>query len=242
MQIKITGIKEMNAKLDDIAQKRLAMVTRKAIEDTVFQARIAVQNEMATKFDRPTDWALKSVRVDISQTKSKVIAWIGLDWQMGKTAASWKSPRFAPHEIYGGTRPYSKTERVLRSGGVLPNDMYIAPARDAWTDQHGNISGQELRQIQNSVGALGDRGRLITSAGKIRTRKQNRYFVMKKGGRPIGIAEVLGVGNIRMVLMFIKMPNYKARFRFFDVVKNVVLANYYQNFMARIKEYALYKI
>ncbi|MCY1308471.1 hypothetical protein D9M70_584820 [compost metagenome] len=46
------------------------------------------------------------------------------------------------------------------------------------------------------------------------------FFVMKRGKVPIGIAERRGK-DLVMVLAFVRQPQYRDRFKFFDVVRRV---------------------
>ncbi len=243
MQIQITGIKELQEKLDALASKKLGMVTAAAIRDTAFQVRSALQSEMRTVFDRPTPWATNTVRIDLTEAnRNQQSASIGLDYEGGKSASMWETPSFAQHQVFGGGRSIKASERQLRAAGILPPGMSIAPARDAWLDPYGNIPGPEMVQILSSVKAFGETGYLMNKTGTSRGKKKNRYFVMKRAGRAIGIWENRGPGNVAPVIMFIKQPAYKSRFNFFIVAQNVIFKNWRKNFKARLDEYTKYII
>lgn len=240
MKIEIKGLDALAEKLDRIGQKTLRLATAAAIKDTAFQVREGLQREMKTVFDRPTPWAIDTVRVDVSR---KLTAVIGMTWSRTNTESSWKTPHFAGPNVYGGSRGYKRIERFLRSAGILPQGMYVAPAKTAWLDKYGNISGQEIQQVLRSVGAMGERARIQTAEGKKRTKAQNRYFVMKRAGRPIGIAErIWGANNIRMLLVFISKPTYQRKFKFHEVGHRIALQNFNKNFKDRWKEYQSYNI
>lgn len=239
MDIKITGIAELKGKLSDM-NKTIQLAVNRSLKDTAFQAQQEVKAEMRRVFDRPTPWALDTVRVD--QSKKGTVA-IGLTANRGNSADTWTNPAFAKPQVEGGERGIKRVERVLRSGGILPPGMSIAPAREAWLDQYGNINGQELMQIIRSVGGLGERSRLMGfKRGTKRSRAQNRYFVQYKAGRPYGIFEVIGKGNIRAVIVFIKKPYYKRLLNFYQVVQNTFLSRFRKNFQERFREYQKYQL
>ena len=238
MKIQITGIKEISSKLDDIAQKRMAIATVAAIKDTAFQMQAGLKEEMRKVFDRPTPWALGTVRVDITEAKKTTqTAWVGLDYEGGKTANLWETPAFAPHEVQGGNRGIKPSERQLRAAGILPEGYSIAPARDAWLDQYGNIPGPQMVQILSSVKAFGEIGYLMNRTGKSRGKQKNRYFVRYVAGRPIGIWERLDKYNASAVIIFIRRPTYKKRFDFYGVARRIALTNFERNWWAQVKRY-----
>lgn len=247
MDIKIIGIKELSEKLKGM-EKTIQLATNRAIKDTAFEARTEVQAEMRKVFDRPTPWAIDTVRVDASKKegmdrsrRNDVV--IGLTSTRNNTASKWKSPEFAKPQVEGGERGIKRIERILRSAGILPSGMSVAPAKEAWLDQYGNLNGQEINQIIRSVGGWGDRSQIMGfKKGHLRTAKQNRYFVQYKQGRPYGIFEVLGKGNIRAVIIFIKKPYYKRLLNFYQVVQNTFLARFNKNFKQRFREYQKYPI
>jgi hypothetical protein len=244
MKIEITGLKELKADLDNIGRKTLALATAAAIKDTAFQVQDAVKKEMSSAFDRPTSWSIKIVRVDISEANKKSqTAYIGLTFEPGN-ANLWESPAFAPHQIHGGARGIKPSERQLRAAGILPEGYSIAPARDAWLDQYGNIPGPEMVQILSSIKAFGwlGGGYMMNRTERSRGKRKDRYFVMYRAGRPIGIWERLGPGNVKPVIMFIRRPSYKPRFKFYDAAMAAIEKHFDANFWSRWKEYLNYKI
>lgn len=240
MQIEITGLKQAQDKLDRLGKKVIALATAAAIKDTAFQVRTGLQDEMKRAFDRPTPWAIKTVRVDITEAnKTQQTAYIGLDFEGGRSSTMWEAPAFAQHQVHGGERKIKPSERQLRAAGILPPGMFIAPARDAWLDQYGNIPGPQMVKILSSVRAFGNwAGTTMNRAAK----KAGKYFVMRRAGMPIGIWERKGPGNAVPVIIFIKKPHYKRLFNFHIVAQNIVMKNWKQNFRKRIREYQSYKL
>lgn len=243
MQIQITGLDNLKAKLDRISQKTIRLATAAAIKDTAFQVRTGLQDEMKRAFDRPTPWVIRTVRVDITEVKEKQVAYVGLDFEGGNTESKWEAPAFAQHQIHGGTRKIKPSERQLRAAGILPPGMFIAPARDTWLDRYGNIPGPQMVQILSSVKSFENwAGAMMNKTATSRSKTKNKYFVMRRAGIPLGIWERRGPGNVAPVLIFIKEPHYKRRFNFHIVAQNVVFKNWKKNFKDRLKEYINYKL
>ncbi|MGC3803933.1 hypothetical protein ACPTJU_30815, partial [Pseudomonas aeruginosa] len=63
-------------------------------------------------------------------------------------------------------------------------------------------------------------GNATQSARSLAKGHQLAYFVMRRGRRPIGIAERRG-RTLTMVLAFVRQPQYRVRFQFHEVVRRV---------------------
>ena len=81
-----------------------------------------------------------------------------------------------------------------------------------------------MQQILSGLGADNASGSTIAATHSKRSLKKGHaqaFFVIKRGKRPIGIAERRGK-NMSVVLLFVRQPDYAARFDFFRVVRRVV--------------------
>ncbi|MDF5937482.1 hypothetical protein P4234_00010 [Pseudomonas aeruginosa] len=115
------------------------------------------------------------------------------------------------------------SERNLRARGILPAGMFVVPAEGARLDQYGNMSrGQMIRSSPAWVPEYraGFKGNATQSARSLAKGHQLAYFVMRRGRRPIGIAERRG-RTLTMVLAFVRQPQYRVRFQFHEVVRRV---------------------
>lgn len=208
MEIKITGLEEVKARLGKF-QSKLPKAVADGINRTAVSVMKAEPEEMQRVFDRPTKFTLNALQMEYA-TKSTLTAEVRV-----KDSPRLGERHYLEPQVYGGSRDFKRSEILLRAAGVLPQGYYIAPAREYdWLDAHGNLPKGLMTQILSSVKAFGERGFLMNRSGSRRSAKKNRYIVLRKAGRPYGIAEVRGPGNIKPVLMFIRKPDYKARYDF----------------------------
>lgn len=229
MNIEISGIDALKSRLGNFSTL-LPKALNIAINRTAQEVKDAEVGEMRRVFDRPTPFTLKSVYVQRS-TRRDLTAEVGLKWpELSKT----ENPLTA--QVRGGPRKYKRVETILRSDGILPQGMYVMPARDAWLDQYGNIRGPEIVQILSSVKAFGETGYLMNRTGKSRSKTKNRYFVKYREGRPIGIWERLGKNNARAVLMFMHAPTYTKRLDFYKVAEHTAYARLNKNIKEAIRQ------
>lgn len=157
----IQGQAEMLAQLHGLTGSQLAGACAKAINDTAFEVRRAMQAEMVARFDRPTDYILRSPRVKMA-TATKLTASIAPDYMGGKGIDPQKILRA---QAEGGSRRDKRSEVALRRVGILPNGMQTAipdesrggpyPGSD---DGRGNLKGSFLVQLLSYFQAFGEQG------------------------------------------------------------------------------------
>lgn len=220
IEVTFKGLRERLQALDRLEREQLPFAAALALTATAQDVKKALVDEMASVFDRPTRFTLNSLFVDPA-TKASMKARVWMKDRTpdsgGRAATEWLAP-----QIYSGGRDQKGSEKGLNAKGVLPNGQYIMPAKGLKLDAHGNISRGTMNKIVSGLGAQRDKYANSTtsrrSAGNLK-----RYFVMKKGNRPIGIAERTGKGKagMRMVVAFASRPQYSKRFDFFEVANRV---------------------
>jgi hypothetical protein len=208
------------AKLGDgLAPRALA----DALNHSANQARQALRTEMENIFEpKPTPWVLSSIRVLHAKPSAapEAALWVQ-DQAAGKnpfTAEDYLLP-----QVEGGERIKRRSEGYLRESGILPAGRFVVPAGGARLDAYGNIQKGHMMQILSGLKAMKLSGSdSAASESKRSLRKGNAlaFFVLKRGKTPIGIAERRGK-NVVMVLAFVRQPQYRARFKFHDVVRRV---------------------
>ncbi|CAM3787616.1 hypothetical protein N5K37_23635 [Delftia tsuruhatensis] len=265
---RMLGQAELLAQLHGLTGSQAAGAYAKAINDTAFEVRRAMQSEMTARFDRPTDYILRSPRVKMA-TAARLSASIAPDYMGGKGIDPQKILRA---QAEGGTRRDKRSEVALRRVGILPNGMQTAipttpyPGSD---DGRGNLKGSFLVQLLAYFQAFADEGRgfkaNMTEKGYKRVHKGTkkaagrRYFVAygkARGGArttargeadwrtshlPPGIWAASGTGgaDVRPVLMFVKRGHYDVRLPSEAIAKRADAQNYLEKRLRyRVREAA----
>lgn len=220
IQVTFKGLRERLQTLDRLEREQLPFAAALALTTTAQDVKKALVDEMKTVFDRPTRFTLNSLFVEpATKDNMKARVWMKDTAQEsgGRPATDWLAP-----QVFGGKRDQKASEKRLSDRGVLPVGQYIVPARGLKLDAYGNISRGTMNKIVSGLGAQFDKYANSTasrrSAGNLK-----RYFVMKKGNRPIGIGERTGKGKqgMRMVVAFASRPQYSKRFDFFQLAERV---------------------
>lgn len=214
-------------------QKRFAMAV--ALTRTANTARGEVTKAIASSFDRPTPWALRSVRVR-KATKERLRAEVYLVDRHG-------DPQDQPHhylypQVFGGARGRKGFESLLVQARVLPEGYVTVPGKGAKLDRYGNQARGELVQILSalSAGPSAGAGRGYsfnrTAASRKRRGSQLRDIFFSapslqqkaaNGGRlPWGVWERTRDGRVQCLLFFVKAANYRKRLALFDIAQRVI--------------------
>ena len=237
---------ELLTALHGLSGKQAAQAYAKALNDTGFEIRRAMQDEMRAVFDQPTDYVLRSPRVRMAKPNSLSvtiepadIGGRGIDPQKILNAQTW-----------GGRRRDKRSEAALRRVGILPNGFQVAIPRQPYPgtgDGKGNLKGSFLVQIISYFQAFGEQGYRANMTDKRKSAIQKgskksqgrRYFVaygkLRSGARTTakgdfdvrtshlapGIWAASGTGgaDVQPVLMFVKVGQYVTRFDMDKVAK-----------------------
>lgn len=207
---------------DQLTRYALPMALTRTAQD----ARQAVQRALPETFDRPTPYTINSTFIRPA-TKADPVAWVGFkdDWGKGTPAARYLLPN-----VDGGRRRDKRMERQLRTAGLLPAGMFAVPGEEASLDAYGNMRRSEVVRILSQTRAFGEQGYSANRTGSARSKKKRRrngYFAAlpgNAGGLPPGIYQRDG-GDARPVVIFVRAPSYRPRFRFHDIVERAVRAN-----------------
>lgn len=241
-------------RLTDLVDKQLPYAAAVALNLVAQDIVVAEQHEMRDVFDRPrpTPYTLSGVAVYKGATKRRLSAVVWLkDYA---TSNGVPASKFLAPQIRGGSRRLKKSEKALRSAGVLPSDMFAVPGKAAKLDAYGNMDRGQIRQIISYFrGAELLAGHLGNTKDKTRQRlaKGNKkkgirgfeYFVGRPadGKLPMGVWQRFGFGAlgsaIKPVLIFIdKTPRYKAIYDFDYVAEITNKARFRDRFTAALAE------
>ncbi|WP_291594176.1 hypothetical protein [Comamonas sp.] len=166
----------------------------KALNDTGFEVRRAMQDEMRAVFDRPTDYILRSPFVRMA-TAAKLSVTIEPTYMGGKGIDPQK---ILDAQTWGGRRRDKRSEVALKRVGILPAGYQTAIPDEARggpypgsDDGKGNLRGPFLVQLISYFQAFGEQGYKANMSEKgyqrvhRGTKKQagRRYFVAYGGER-----------------------------------------------------------
>jgi hypothetical protein len=191
--------------------KQLEFVVAFALTKSMQEAREAEQNKMRSVFDRPTPYTINAIRVQPA-SKGNLTATLHFKEFGGTPADKYLGP-----EVRGGARRMKASERQL-------GRMWV-PGRAASLNAYGNVPGGQVKRILSVLGVSSDPHQNVTPKSKKRRSKRNlAYFIPKPGG-PLKPAVYLREGRrARPILFFINSANYKVRYPFYEVGKEVVPA------------------
>ena len=225
--IRIEGIKELTQKLNDISKKQLPFALAKALTNTAQAVKAAEIEEMKKVFDRPTPYTLKSLFIE-SATKSKL---------QSKVWVKDEAVKYITPHISGGERKVKRSEMHLQRARRLQLGMFLTPGQGAKLNKYGNISGGKITQILSVLKAHPDPYAWTSKRSRQRNKKLPEYFAIS-GEKPSHLAP--GVyqrsgRKIKPILAFVKKPQYKQRYKFFDVAQKIVAKEFWKKFEEAFK-------
>ncbi|RYJ63238.1 hypothetical protein [Pseudomonas songnenensis] len=202
-------------------EKQVPFATALALTRTAQIAKTELEKEMRSVFDRPTRWTLNSLRLfPAKKDKLEARVWMKNEADKSVPATRWLNP-----EIEGGPRQDKRSESRLRRKGILPAGKYIVPGKGAKLDSYGNMTKGAITKALSGLQAFNDAGYSANATGSKRSRAKGnakRYFVMKRGSMPIGIAERTSRNRMHILLAFTRKPTYSKRLDFYGIGDKVV--------------------
>lgn len=158
VNIKVEGIKELQAKFKDLSERRLRASVATALTRTAVAVRGELQGKMASALDRPTPYTTRNLRYTAATAKG-LQASVGFDivanqdmygrvtgyTDMGR--GQTPVGKYMNDQIEGGPRREKRFEIALRRVGILPAGWFVVPGERAKLDAYGNQSPGEIRQI-----------------------------------------------------------------------------------------------
>lgn len=179
---------ELLRQIHGLTGAQAAKAYAKALNDTGFEIRRAMQDEMRAVFDRPTDYILRSPFVRMA-TAARLSVTIEPTYMGGKGIDPQK---ILNAQTWGGRRRDKRSEVALKRAGILPAGYQAAIPDEARggpypgsDDGKGNLRGPFLVQLISYFQAFGEQGYKanMSTKGYLRvhrgTKKQagRRYFV-----------------------------------------------------------------
>lgn len=221
--ITASGLDEALDSLKQLQGNSPSYALAQALNNMAKEAIAPLQAEVASVFDRPTPFTVNAFRIDYAKPGSLEAAVAVKDEKSGSSRGQAPEAWFEP-QVYGGERRLKASERMLRQKGILPAGMYVAPGKGARLDAYGNMSRGHIVQLLSGLKAFDKSGSDHNATNSDRSKDKGHekaFFVLRRGGRALGIAERRGK-SLQMVLLFIREPSYAPRFDFHKVVRQVV--------------------
>lgn len=226
--LQLTGMDRVKKQLQQLSSGQIQGAAAKALNDTAFKGRTAVQKRMDAVFDRVTPYIRKSIQVD-QATPDRLQAWVGPRMMAGGGVDPQK---ILQAQAEGGARRDKRSERALSAIGVLPAGYRtVLPSRPfpGSSDNRGNIRGTFLRTLLRHLAGR-RKAAPKTSAHRGERAVEAAFFVLPPGlsnygGKLPGIygtaASGRGGDGLRAVLLFVRGANYQKRLDMGDIVREL---------------------
>jgi hypothetical protein len=235
-------VRQVLKNLDDVGRKHVPFAAALALTRTAQKAQAGVLDVMRERFDRPTPYALNSLRiVPAKKSDAQPFARVYFkdDAYKGTPASKFLTP-----EMYGGDRGAKRFERALIGKGMMRAGQFAVPAAGAQLDSYGNVRRAQIVQILSALRAFGEQGYMANRTSSKRSQRKGvaaQYFVAAFDGiEGIWQRKQFGLGEgVRPVFVFTEStPKYKVRVPFDKVVENVARARFPGEFKSALA-YAL---
>lgn len=256
ISIKFEGLEKVKKQLAALSGPQAREAYAKAVNDTAYQVRRAMQAEITAAFDRPTNYILSAPKV-LQATAENLTATIKPTLDARNRPSLGGKISIDPQKILraqadGGTRRDKRSEVALRRVGILPAGYQTRIPTDPFPgsdDGKGNLRGPFLVQLISYFQGFGEQGYRANMTDKRKEKLEGRgvsqsgyktingvvYFV-SYGKLRSNQSRHLGVGiwakkgthgvDVKPVLMFVKTPNYKPRLSMERIAKAADVDNY----------------
>lgn len=220
-------------RLGEIQNESVPFWTAYALTKTAEDIKDREVEVMAEVFDRPTRFTLNALYVKPA-SKRDLTAVVMFKEGFGSVPA-W---RYLGPQVMGGPRDKKSHERALERSGIISADEFCVPGRGVKLDSHGNMSGSLITRILSSLGANPDPHSNTTARSKRRNPNRTNFFVLRAHGRaPDGVYESKGSRTLVPVLLFVRQPQYRARFPFYETARLIFAQNFARHFRDAVTRY-----
>ena len=193
----IKGLKPVQTLMDRLSRTKVREASVKAVNDAGFEVRRAMQEEVRSVFDRPTDYILRSPMLKMA-TVDKPMATIEPEYMGGKGVDPKK---ILKAQNLGGKRRDKRSEVALRRAGILPKGYQTAIPAEPFPgseDRYGNLKGGFIVQLLSYFRSFGEQGYRANMTDARRKALQLRGGAgVRKVGPNIGRRYILAYGKLR---------------------------------------------
>lgn len=193
-----------------------------------------VKEQMKKVFNRPTPFALNSIRIKFADKKDK-----NPYAELNFKDKSNTQPPFILPEVEGGARPQKPFEKAFARGGegaalLKAPYEYMIPTRAAPLDQYGNVKGSVIsNMISDIVGATKAGYNAKTKGGK--SGGGPKYRAVYANGRPMIM--YTAASKAYPILVGVTKVQYRKRLYFAETITKSYDKNFEIEYSKAIKEF-----
>lgn len=222
IDIKVTGLEEVKARLEGFSDRRFAAAIATALTRTAKKVAGSWQQQINAKVNAPTP-RTKSATGFAGATAATLQASVFVkDRAAGLSPAAY----LAPLER-GGARGVKKFEQALISAGAMPAGYVTVPGKSATLDGYGNVSRELIVAVIAQLGSDYSPGyeRVISKSTTkrlaTRVRRGLTYVsVMPEQARQVGVSpgiyEQVNDKRLRAVFLFKRRASYRRQLNLLD--------------------------
>lgn len=206
-----------------------------ALSETVDDLHTRQTLEMKQVFNNPTPYVLRGLKKRYPGGKmGRGVGGAGTYFEFFPVG---KSPEdiVKPH-VFGGSRQQKRSERRLAGLGLLPGNGFSVMGSEYPKNSSGDISGARYTQMLHQLGGLSDMARQSMPKNRQKNRGGTSYFVIRRGGKPIAIAERNGTST-KIILALTQSVSYQKRYDYFGVGQKQVAYSLPLHFNRIIQRY-----
>jgi hypothetical protein len=235
VNIRLEGMDKVREELANLSGPRFQQAVATTLNQVAGRYAKNMRAEMAKVFDRPRPYTLRSVVVK-QATSAKLEATVQPTYMGGKGI---DPQQYLKAQADGGVRSDKRSEKALRTAGILPSGYYLAIPKDPFPgseDGYGNLKGSFVVQLLSYFKAFAEQGYRANMTDKRRAKladrttysslNSRREMAMIRGvvffvsyGRLRGQNLAPGIwaktgthgANVRPVVMFVRTPQYRVR-------------------------------
>ena len=208
LELKIENLEKVREALNKLSGAQARQAYAKAINDTGFQVRRAMQAELG-KFDRVTPFIRNSPKL-VAATPDSLSATILPTLDSRNLPSKGGKVGVDPQQVlqaqeFGGRRRDKRSEVRLREAGFLPSGWQTAIPLDPYPGSHdgrGNLRGAFLQQLLSYLQAYSEQGYRANMGKKRMARLQNKQGIGNIATRKVfqttlGVRYFVSYGRMR---------------------------------------------
>lgn len=239
---------ELIGKITELQKVQIPRAGVLALNKAVFEGSQELKRQSISRFNNPVPLTQNSfLYKKATEETLEARIFVRDDVPKGNSPSRYLAP-----QIYGGLHYRTRFQKALGytpnpedgSPILAPNRIMIPTGSPAVRrNQYGNMSPGQYTQILSSVRGESSAGNKVVRAGRGRNKTATRYFYVSQEmlddqyrnlkSRSPGIFMYRN-GTLSKVLTESRLPNYSAKFPFFDIASNAVQTEFTRNFQSLV--------